>query len=134
MLHLYAALAEKERRFIAERTRAALAAKKADGAKLGNPRNLADAAVVGRRVQMTEADRFAANTLPIVTATRASGARALREIANALNTRGVRTARAGNRTFPLFATSLPGPPTSDALGSGLNPPSGEVPLSTLSES
>jgi DNA invertase Pin-like site-specific DNA recombinase len=29
MLHLYAALAEKERRLIAERTRAALAAKKA---------------------------------------------------------------------------------------------------------
>ena len=36
MLHLYAALAEKERRLIAERTRAALAAKKAAGAILGN--------------------------------------------------------------------------------------------------
>ena len=32
MLHLYAALAEKERRLIAERTRAGLAAKKATGA------------------------------------------------------------------------------------------------------
>ena|SRR5205085_725482 len=32
MLHLYAALAEKERRLIAERTRAALAARKAQGA------------------------------------------------------------------------------------------------------
>jgi DNA invertase Pin-like site-specific DNA recombinase len=40
MLHLYAALAEKERRLIAERTRLALAAKKASGAKLGNLRNL----------------------------------------------------------------------------------------------
>src|SRR5204862_5174697 len=38
MLHLYAALAEKERRLIAERTKAALAAKKAQGARLGNPR------------------------------------------------------------------------------------------------
>jgi Resolvase, N terminal domain len=37
MLHLYAALAEKERRLISERTKAALAAKKASGAKLGNP-------------------------------------------------------------------------------------------------
>ena len=37
MLHLYAALAEKERRLISERTRAALAAKKTAGAKLGNP-------------------------------------------------------------------------------------------------
>ena len=38
MLHLYAALAEKERRLIAERTRAALAAKKAAGAALGDPK------------------------------------------------------------------------------------------------
>lgn len=34
MLHLYAALAEKERRLISERTRVALAAKKAQGARL----------------------------------------------------------------------------------------------------
>src|SRR6187551_3974613 len=48
MLHLYAALAEKERRLIAERTRAALAAKKASGVQLGNPRNIAQAGEVGR--------------------------------------------------------------------------------------
>lgn len=35
MLHLYAALAEKERRLIFERTKAALTAKKAGGSKLG---------------------------------------------------------------------------------------------------
>jgi DNA invertase Pin-like site-specific DNA recombinase len=34
MLHLYAALAEKERRLISERTKAALVAKKAAGAAL----------------------------------------------------------------------------------------------------
>ena len=34
MLHLYAALAEKERRLISERTRAALAVRKASGSKL----------------------------------------------------------------------------------------------------
>src|SRR5215203_4805408 len=48
MLHLYAALAEKERRMIAERTKVALAAKKAAGAKLGNPHNLAHAGTLGR--------------------------------------------------------------------------------------
>src|SRR3979411_1662500 len=48
MLHLYAALAEKERRMISERTKAALAAKKATGAALGNPHNLAQAGNLGR--------------------------------------------------------------------------------------
>jgi DNA invertase Pin-like site-specific DNA recombinase len=40
MLHLYAALAEKERRLISERTKAALGAKRAQGVKLGNPQNI----------------------------------------------------------------------------------------------
>ena len=48
MLHLYAALAEKERRLISERTKAALAARKAQGARLGNPRNVREAAALGR--------------------------------------------------------------------------------------
>jgi DNA invertase Pin-like site-specific DNA recombinase len=39
MLHIYAALAEKERTLIADRMRAALAQKKAQGAKLGNRTN-----------------------------------------------------------------------------------------------
>src|SRR6266513_1050021 len=57
MLHLYAALAEKERRLIAERTKSALVAKKAQGAKLGNPRNAPMAAAAGRADQVADADR-----------------------------------------------------------------------------
>ena len=45
MLHIYAAMAEQERRMISARTKAALAAKKASGATLGNP-NLAAARAV----------------------------------------------------------------------------------------
>src|SRR5207237_9700289 len=66
MLHLYAALAEKERRLIGERTRSALAARKAQGARLGNPRNASAAAASGRAVQVAEADQFAANVRPTV--------------------------------------------------------------------
>src|SRR6187397_1735353 len=95
MLHLYAALAEKERRLIGERTRSALAARKAQGARLGNPRNAGEAAAAGRAVQIAEADQFAANVLPILNSVRASGVTDLRGIARALNDRGVRTARGG---------------------------------------
>ncbi|MCP4308634.1 MAG: recombinase family protein [bacterium] len=95
MLHIYAALAEKERRLISERTKVALAARKAQGARLGNRRNATEAAALGRRVQTAEAEAFAANVLPIIESLRGAGVRDLRGLATALNTRGVRTARGG---------------------------------------
>src|SRR4051794_24791748 len=95
MLHLYAALAEKERRLIGERTRSALAARKAQGARLGNRTNARSAAELGRQVQVAEADAFAGNVLPIIDSVRLSGVTDLRGIAQALNSRGVRTARGG---------------------------------------
>ena len=95
MLHLYAALAEKERHLIAERTRAALAARKAQGVKLGNPVNLAAAGARGAETQRADADSFAANVLPVVRQIQADGAGTFRAIAAALNARGVRTARGG---------------------------------------
>jgi len=94
MLHLYAALAEKERALISARTKAALAAKKAAGAKLGNPR-AAEAAVKAHAANRAVADQFAANVLPIVRDIQAAGRTSLREIAATLNARGVRTARGG---------------------------------------
>jgi DNA invertase Pin-like site-specific DNA recombinase len=94
VLHLFAALAEKERSLISTRTRQALAAAKERGASLGNPklhvaRESAIAAVV------TEADRFAANVLPIIREAQKAGARTLRQLAEALNARGIPTARGG---------------------------------------
>jgi DNA invertase Pin-like site-specific DNA recombinase len=96
MLHIYAALAEKERSLISDRTRYALAAKKAQGVKLGNPVNLAEAGAKGAEAQRADADAFAANVLPIVREIQAAGATSLRAIAEALNNRGIRTARGGD--------------------------------------
>jgi DNA invertase Pin-like site-specific DNA recombinase len=92
VLHLYAALAEKERALISGRTRSALAAAKAKGVKLGNPKIAAaqGAAVVAVKA---EADRAASNVLPIISEIRKSGAMSLRAIAEALNARGIPTPR-----------------------------------------
>jgi hypothetical protein len=45
--------------------RSALAAPKAQGARLGNPSNVREAAALGRQVQAADAEAFAANVLPI---------------------------------------------------------------------
>jgi DNA invertase Pin-like site-specific DNA recombinase len=94
MLHLYAALAEKERALIPQRTKAALAEKKAAGAKLGNPR-AAETVGKAHAANRAAADRFAGNVLPIVKSIRDSGITSHAGIAEALNSRGVRTARGG---------------------------------------
>jgi DNA invertase Pin-like site-specific DNA recombinase len=64
MVAYYAALAE--RRLISERTGSALAAKKAQGAALGNRKNIHQAGQIGRSVQEADADRFAMNVIPII--------------------------------------------------------------------
>jgi DNA invertase Pin-like site-specific DNA recombinase len=95
MLHLYAALAEKERRLISERTKAALAAKKAAGARLGNPRNVAQAGELGRGIQTIAADQFVAGLMPVIQAIRSTGLITLEAMTQALNQRGIRSARGG---------------------------------------
>ncbi len=94
ILHLYAALGEKERKLIASRTKAALAVKKAQGAVLGNPK-LHVARKASKAVIVANADRHAANVLPIIRSVKKAGATTLRDIADALNARGVQTARGG---------------------------------------
>ena len=94
VLHLYAALAEKERALISGRTKSALAAAKAKGVRLGNPK-LGEARGQAVVALKAEADRAAANVLPIIAEIRKSGATTLRAIAEALNARGVPTPRGG---------------------------------------
>jgi DNA invertase Pin-like site-specific DNA recombinase len=95
ILHLFAALAEKERAMIGARTKAALAAAKARGVKLGGPK-LAQARKMALETIGAAADSHAANVLPIIREIRKAGATTLREIAEALNARGVQTARGGH--------------------------------------
>jgi len=98
MLHVYAALAEKERKLISDRTREALAQKKAQGVKLGGPR-LAVASHNGHVSQTQHADSFCENVLPIIDQIKAARGSTHRGIAEALNIRGVRT-RNGATWYP----------------------------------
>jgi len=79
---------------IAERTRAGLRAARERGVKLGGPKlkQARKAAVVTLKAQ---ADQHAANVLPIIRAIQRAGATTLREVAAALNARGIATARGG---------------------------------------
>ena len=92
MLHLFAALAEKERALISSRTKAALAAAKARGTALGNPR-LAEARDIANTRHRAAADDFAHSVAPAIREAQAAGATTLRAIAAALNARGIQTAR-----------------------------------------
>ena len=88
MLHIYAALAEKERRLISARTKAALAAARDRGTRLG--RNGAERLAPAYRAEAVERARALA---PVVAEVRAGGASSLRAIAAGLNMRGIATAQ-----------------------------------------
>ena len=90
-LHIYAALAEQEREFISMRTKAALAEAKARGVKLGGMRD----ATMKRNdaVQANAMDR-AKKIETVILPLRRNGA-TLQEIASALNSASVPTARGG---------------------------------------
>ena len=94
MLHIHAAVAEKERALIARRTRDALQAKKARGETLGSA-SIEQVAVIGRATVMVNATARAENVLPIVRTVQASGINTLAGIAGALNARGIATPRGG---------------------------------------
>jgi DNA invertase Pin-like site-specific DNA recombinase len=94
ILHLFAALAEKERAMISTRTKAALAAAKERGVALGNPR-LSKARKNAVASIKALADQHAANVLPVIRDIRRAGVTSLHQIADALNARGVTTARGG---------------------------------------
>jgi DNA invertase Pin-like site-specific DNA recombinase len=104
MLHLFAALAEKERAMISARTKAALAAAKERGVKLGNP-SLAVARVKAKESRAAGADDFARTVAPVIRAIQSEGVTTLRGIARELVARKVETRRGGAWT-PVQVTDL----------------------------
>lgn len=99
VLHILAAVAEHEREQISARTKAALAAAKARGVVLGrNGQVLADRAIA-------EAVEFAKPLKADVQAILAGGARTLKQVADELNARGVRS-REGGRWWPSNTSAL----------------------------
>jgi DNA invertase Pin-like site-specific DNA recombinase len=94
-LHIYASLAEAEGKAISARTKAALAAAKARGKRLGNP-NLRggsgpEQARAAAAAKSAKAAERAADLLPLLAEVRAAGVGTLTGIAQALTTRGVPT-------------------------------------------
>ena len=96
---IMALVAEEEARMISARTKAALAAAKARGAKLGlaNPARIDrhEVSAKGVAAVTASADQHAANVLPIVRTIQAAGVVSLHGVADALNVRGIHTARGG---------------------------------------
>lgn len=105
-LQMMAVFAEWEARKISERTKAALAQVKAQGRKLGSP-NPEIGSVEGTKVIMAKADGFADRVGPLVREIiRKSGATTLRDIAAALEARGVATPRGNINWSPSQVSNL----------------------------
>lgn len=106
---IMAVVAQAERKMISARTKAALAAAKARGVKLGGDRGTTispEAREKSNAVRQERAARHAADLAPTVAELRASGLESLRGLAAGLNARGIPTARGGQWTAMQVARIL----------------------------
>ena len=96
-IHVLAALAKHESKLTSERTKAALAAAKRRGVKLGGFRAgaklTATARQAGVKANQERAEARAADLAPIIRELQATSITSLRGIADELNRRGIRTPR-----------------------------------------
>jgi DNA invertase Pin-like site-specific DNA recombinase len=102
--YMFAILSEQERTFISERTRAALAAKRARGEPLGNP-NLAAVRMLAHQRNRDKANEFALRILPTIRAYKGQGF-SNRKIAAEMNLLGVATQRKGRWSATHIARLL----------------------------
>lgn len=100
-IHILAAVAQRERKLASDRTKAALAAAKARGVKLGNPNGAAAIRRAGKGTTAAleavrhNASERAADYAETIADVRAAGAISLAAIAKELNARGIVTPRGG---------------------------------------
>jgi len=109
MLQQMAAVAELEAGLISARTKAALAAAKARGQRLGGYRGgslSSDTQARGREQQSRLADRRAADLAPLFRKLRAKGVTSPTEVARALMVQGIPTARGGVKWSAPQATLI----------------------------
>jgi DNA invertase Pin-like site-specific DNA recombinase len=98
LLQQMVAVAQLEAGMISARTKAALAAAKTRGKRLGGDRGgrlTTDARTKGNAAVAQKADRRAADVLPLISELQAAGNLSLRAIAAGLNERGIPTAKDG---------------------------------------
>jgi DNA invertase Pin-like site-specific DNA recombinase len=106
-IHILAAVAEEEARMTSARTKAALAAARARGVKLGNPNlkpGTREKALAANRMAAkaitAKARRYAADMAPVIAAIKTEGATSLGAIAAALTARGVPSPNGRGRWHP----------------------------------
>lgn len=108
-LGVFAAMAQHEREIISQRTKAALAARKARGLSLGTPRDLSAyafaAGVVGRATRAAKAAKHAAEIVPQINKARSEGCNTLRQVADWLNVQGFVTPRGKSWTASAVLTA-----------------------------
>jgi DNA invertase Pin-like site-specific DNA recombinase len=100
-IHILAAVAEHEAAMISARTKAALAAAKARGVRLGGDRGvIASQALLGAKASLTvrhaKANKRSGDLVPVIESIQAAGITSLRKIAASLNGRGIPAARGGS--------------------------------------
>lgn len=112
-IHVLAAVAEEEARLASERTKAALAAAKARGVRLGNPNLLpgtSSLAATATAAKVEQARRRAADVAPVIQEIRAAGVVSYNGIARALAARGIPTLSGRGAWDPSTVRRLLAPP------------------------
>ena len=99
-IHILGTVAEHEAAMISTRTKAALAAAKARGTRLGNPTGkigawAKDGAKASAQLRTAKAVKRSADLVPIIREIQSPGIQSLRQIAETLDRRGIPAARGG---------------------------------------